>query len=319
VATILAMLPVMALVVIVTSTLARSLPAFRELGLSGLAAADLVSPLARATNVTYGLQAPLWGSILVTAVAVGLALPAALALALVATEFRVPLVSDALSGILGTLAGIPPIIYALGAFFLVQTFMAPKFAAVELSDLRLKAVLQGLPTFRQIALPQQMPNSTLLGGVLLALLIVPLMTPLVDDALRAVPVELKYASFALGAGRWHTLLHVTFPWALPGIVAATSLGILVALGEVVIPFFVIGGAVNPIHLTNPLWDVIDHTPPLTSTGASLIGGVGGEGEGIKDLAIAVSYATGVLLLLLAVSIMAVEQLLQRYLRRRLNP
>src|SRR5262249_24174422 len=150
VATCLAILPVLALALIVTTTTARSLAPLAQIGVADLPGPDLISPFVRATNVMYGLQGPVWGTVLVPPVAVGLALPAALAMAICATELRIPVLSNALSGVLGTLAGIPPIIYALGAFFLVQTFMAPKFSAVEINDPRLKAVLQGLPTFSQI-------------------------------------------------------------------------------------------------------------------------------------------------------------------------
>jgi ABC-type phosphate transport system permease subunit len=318
VATGLAMLPILALVAIILSTLVNSLAAFaRPAELFG---PDLISPFVRTEGVQYGMQGPVWGSLLVTFVAITLALPVSLAMALIASEMRVPLLSNALSAIVGALAGIPPVIYAFGAIFLVQSFMAPKFAADSISDIRLKAVLQGRPTFAPTELPLQFPNnSTLLGGVLLGLLIIPLMTPLIDDAMHAVPNELKQASLALGAGYWYTLLRVSLPWALPGIAAATTLGMLVALGEVVIPYFVIGGALNPIHVTSPLWDVFDRTPPLTSTGASLVGGVGGEGEGIRDQAIAVSYATALLLLAFAIGIMGFEQILQRRLRARLHP
>jgi phosphate transport system permease protein len=312
------MLPILALGAIIASTLANSLAAFARP--AELLGPDLISPFVRTEGVRYGLQGPVWGSVLVTLVAITLALPASLAMALVASEMRVPLLSDALSAIVGVLGGIPPVIYAFGAIFLVHTFMGPKFGGDGLSDIRLKAVLQGRPTFLPQELPLEFPNnSTLLGGLLLGLLIVPLMTPLIDDALRAVPSDLKQASLALGAGYWYTLLRVSLPWALPGIAAATSLGMLVALGEVVIPIFVIGGALNPIHVTSPLWDVFDRTPPLTSAGASLVGGVGGEEEGIRTQAVAVSYATALLLLAFAFGIMGFEQLLQRRLRARLHP
>jgi phosphate transport system permease protein len=317
IATGLAMLPVLVLGIVVLTTLGHSLAALSQP--RDLLGPDLISPFVRATNIQYGLQGPLWGSLLVTVVALLFALPPSLAMAVIVSEMRVPILSDVLSAVLGALAGIPPIIYAVGAFFLVQSFMAPKFAGVDISDLRLKALLEGLPTFNQIILPQQMPNSTLLGGALLGLLIVPLMTPLIDDALRAVPVELKQASFALGASHWYTLVHVSLFWAIPGIVAATTLGMLVALGEVVIPYFVIGGAVNPIHVTSPLWNVFDRTPPLTSTGVSLVGGVAGDIEGIRDQAISVAYATGLLLLVFALAIMGLEQIVLRRLRGRLHP
>jgi phosphate transport system permease protein len=149
---------------------------------------------------------------------------------------------------------------------------------------------------------------------MLAMLIVPFMTPLLDDALRSVPADLKRGSLALGATRWYTLRRIVFPAAMPGIVSAVTLGTLVAVGEVVIPSFVLGGAENLATMPLPLWDVFRRTPALTSWSASQMGGLGGEAEGTQSLAVSVSFAAGLLLLALAAAIMGLEQLLLRRLR-----
>ena len=96
--------------------------------------------------------------------------------------------------------------------------MAPKFAAADIADQHVQAAILGEPIAGFSLLPTAgVPNSTFLGGVMLALLIVPFMTPLVDDAIRGVPADLKRGSFALGASRWYTLRRVVLPNAMPGI------------------------------------------------------------------------------------------------------
>ena len=85
-------------------------------------------------------------------------------------------------------------------------------------------------------------NSVLLAGIVLALLAIPFMAPLIEDALRNVPNEPKQASLALGAGRWYTLVHITLPHALAGIVSAVRLGVLKVLGDLMIALFVVGYA-----------------------------------------------------------------------------
>ncbi|MCL0095800.1 ABC transporter permease subunit [Dehalococcoidia bacterium] len=156
------------------------------------------------------------------------------------------------------------------------------------------------------------PNSILLGGFVLALLVIPFMAPFIDDALRNVPFELKEASLSLGANRWHTLKKVTLPLALPGIISATAVGALKATGDVMIALLVIGRAVP--GLPTPLWDVLEVSAPLTSIGPTLVR------RGDVPVAHApVAHFAGLLLLVIAFAIMGVATLLQRRLRRRYSP
>jgi phosphate transport system permease protein len=310
--------PVLALVAIVISTVANSLPAITRLGLPALLGPELSTPFARQT-VLWGLQAPLWGTFLLLVLTLVLATPVALGMAIVAREFRVPLLSAQLNAVLGTLAGIPPVVYALMTVFLVNTFIGPKFAGTDLSDYSVRAAIQHLPTYNQSAVPAGMPNSMLLAAILQAMLVVPFMAPLMQDALAGVPSDLRQGALALGATRWFALRSIIFPWALPGIVSAVTLGMLLAIGELVIPYFVMGAGTHVV-LPTPLWNVLQGTPPLGPAGAGAIGGVSAErGEGqqaTQALGLSVAYTTGVLLALAAFCIMGVEHLVQRRLRDR---
>ena len=249
-----AIVPVAALALVVGSTIVGALPAIAQLG-PALMAPTGTSP--------YSMQAPLWGTLLLAVQALLFGLPVSLAIAIVMREFEIPLISRGLGSVVGVLAGIPPIVYAICTLFVVQSFMAPKFAGAQLNDYRVEAAILGEPAQGFGGLPDRIPNTSFLGGVMLALLIVPFMTPLIDDALRAVPAELKSGSYALGATRWYTLRHVVLPGALPGVVSAATLGGLLAIGEVVIPYFVVGGSVNLPTIPNPIWDIFRPTPALT--------------------------------------------------------
>jgi phosphate transport system permease protein len=313
------MLPVGFFALIVLSTIANSWTAISEVGFPALFGPELVTRLFRATDLMHGLRAPLWGTVLLLVVTLCLSLPVSFAMAVVAREFTVPVLSRVLATLLGVLGGIPPVVYGLMALLLVQLFMAPKFAGAEMNDPsgRVRAGILHLPIWSQFAVPGQIPNSTLLAGILLALLSVPLITPLLDDALASVPAELKYGAYALGASRWHTLWTVVVPWASPGIVSAVSLAALLTIGELVVPMFVMGLGLH-VQMPNPLWDVLADTPPLGPAGAAEAGGVGTEGtESVTSLGLSVAYFSGVLLLLAAFSIMAIEQLSRRWFARRL--
>ena len=103
------------------------------------------------------------------------------------------------------------------------------------------------------------------SSILLGFLIIPSVASLSDEALAAVPGELRDASYALGATRLETIFKVVFPSALPGIIAATLLGVMRALGETMVVLMAAGGAaILPAMFTDPI-------RPLTSTIAAEMG------------------------------------------------
>lgn len=103
------------------------------------------------------------------------------------------------------------------------------------------------------------------SSILLGFLIIPSVASLSDEALAAVPGELRDASYALGATRMETIFKVVFPSALPGIIAATLLGVMRALGETMVVLMAAGGAaILPTMFTAPI-------RPLTSTIAAEMG------------------------------------------------
>ena len=103
------------------------------------------------------------------------------------------------------------------------------------------------------------------ASILLGFLIIPSVASLSDEALAAVPADLRDASYALGATRTETIFKVVFPSAMPGIVAATLLGVMRALGETMVVLMAAGGAaILPELFTDPI-------RPLTSTIAAEMG------------------------------------------------
>ncbi|MCL0105050.1 ABC transporter permease subunit [Dehalococcoidia bacterium] len=315
---ILGLVPVLALLLIVHNLVEKSLLAIDMVGLSELFSTEFRDGAFIAGPVHYGLLPALWTTFLAVVIAVAIALPASLAIAVFASEFPSGLLGRGLRGLLGMLAGIPPIVYALTAGIFTRLFMIPKFCSGfrSVGDLAALGIhpgdcpIPGLPPINPGMLPwaQGTPNSILLGGFVLALLVIPFMAPFIDDALRNVPFELKEASLSLGANRWHTLKKVTLPLALPGIISATAVGALKATGDVMIALLVIGRAAP--GLPTPLWDVLEVSAPLTSIGPTLV----------RDTApvthAPVAHFAGLLLLVIAFAIMGVATLLQRRLRRR---
>ncbi|NYE56659.1 phosphate ABC transporter permease subunit PstC [Carboxydothermus ferrireducens] len=96
-----------------------------------------------------------------------------------------------------------------------------------------------VPAIRQIS-PNQNGFGLLAAGIILAIMILPTVLSLAEDALRSVPRSLEEASYALGATRWQTIWHVLLPAAAPGIITGLVLGMARAIGETMAVQMVIG-------------------------------------------------------------------------------
>jgi phosphate transport system permease protein len=134
-------------------------------------------------------------------------------MAVVANEPGAGWLGRALRAMLSVMASVPPIVYALMSIVFIEIFISPKLSGV--GGVYEAAAPPGMYWWSVGGLPNG--GSTLLGGMMIALLVIPFMAPLIDDALRNVPGELKEASLALGASRWQTLTGVVLPFAMTGV------------------------------------------------------------------------------------------------------
>ena len=305
-------IPILVMVAVVANLVWVSLPVYKLVGLKMLFSTKFSNVFSGLyTPGEYGLLPALWGTVLVAILALFMAFPVSMAMAVFASEFSLGGLGGWMEIVLSVLSGIPPIIYSILSIFILNVFVRPKFAGEGLTDAFIKA-LPGLPQFNEGMLPKE--QCTLLGGIMLALLIIPFMAPLILDAIRGVPLGQKEASLALGATRWHTLTHVTLPAALSGIVAAVSVGTLKTIGDVVISAWTIGYTKE--SMPAPLWDIFERSAPLTSTAAGLISGLKPGVIGPQGLDRQVAYFAGLLLLALAFLILGLVSLVQTYLHRR---
>ena len=308
----LTIIPVFFFLLVVGNLIWTSLPAVKLVGLPVLFSTKFSSRFSGIyTPGEYGLLPAIWGTFMVAGVALMIAFPISLAMSIFATEFTLGGVGYTIEGLLAIFAGIPEIIYALLSIFVINIFIQPMFAGQGLPEDVIMS-LPGLPAWNAAMLPNM--HSTLLGGILLSLLIIPFMAPLMVDAIRNVPIGLKEASLALGATRWFTLWRVTLPSALTGIIAAVSLGILKTIGDVVISAWTIGYIKSGMPV--PLWDALEAVAPLTSTGAGLLNGLHPGGNNIFGPDTAVAYFAALLILIMTFLILISVSLLQNYFKRR---
>lgn len=185
----------------------ESIGFFQHVGLDRFLTQTRWTPLF--ANPSYGIAPLLCGTLLTTLVALALAGPLGFLAAVYLSEFASTRARETIKPILELLAGVPTVIY--GYFALL--FVTPL----------LQRVIPGLPGF-----------NTLSAGLVIGVMIIPYITSLSEDAMRAVPGALRDGSLALGATRLETALTVVAPAAASGIAGAFVLGISRAVGETMV-------------------------------------------------------------------------------------
>lgn len=195
----------------------------------------------------FGVLPMIYGSLVVAAVAMLLAAPLGLGAAIFTAEYLPRRVRLPVKVLVELLAGIPSVVYGLLGVLLLRGWVAHLLAPFD--------PLSG--------------DTLLTGGMLLAVMVLPTVMSLADDALRGVPAAQRQAARGLGLGQAQTIFAVTLPQALPGLVAALLLALGRALGETIAVFLVIGRQDNqwPEHLLS--------LRPLAAAGQSLTTKLGG--------------------------------------------
>jgi phosphate transport system permease protein len=216
----------------------EGLPVLRSVTLKELFLGDLWYPAENPP--VLGMFPLIAATLAVTGLSCLLAVPFSLLIAVFVSETAPRPIREFLKPILELLGFFPSIV--LG--FIGMVVLAPWLQ--ETFDM-----LSGLNLF----------NASLLLGILT----VPVVSSLAEEALGAVPQDLRDASYALGATRWETTRKVVIPSALPGILSASLLGIMRAMGETMVVLMAAGGAaIIPLSVFDPV-------RPLTSTIAAEMG------------------------------------------------
>lgn len=168
---------------------------------------------------SFGILTLVAGTLLATAGAAVLAIPLGIACAIYLAEVASPLERELVKPVVELLAGVPSVVIGFFGLVVLNPFLA-----------RLFNIPNGL--------------TALNGALLLALMSLPTIISISEDALTAVPREYKEASLALGANRWQTVIRVILPAAFSGVSAAVMLGIGRAIGETMTVVMATGNALQ---------------------------------------------------------------------------
>lgn len=173
----------------------------------------------------YGILPLVSGTLVTTAVALAVAVPMGSLIAIYLSEYATRGTREVVKPVLELLSAVPTVVY--GYFALL--FVTPA----------LQKLWPELPGFNMLS-----------AGLVIGIMIVPYVSSVSEDAMRAVPLHLREGAFALGATRMQTALRVVFPSALSGITAAYVLGVSRAIGETMV--VAIAAGMQPTLTWNPL-------------------------------------------------------------------
>lgn len=160
-------------------------------------------------NPHFGILPLVTGTLVTTVVALAVALPIGTIVSIYLSEFAPPVLRETIKPTLELLSAVPTVVY--GYFALL--FVAPL----------LQKIIPGLSTFNMLS-----------AGIVMGIMIIPYVSSLSEDAMRAVPMSLREGSYAMGANKIITALKVVYPAAFSGIVSSYILAISRAIGETMI-------------------------------------------------------------------------------------
>jgi phosphate transport system permease protein len=198
----------------------------------------------------FGLYAFILGTLWVTGVAMIIAVPPSLLIAIYLAEYALPRTKAVVKPLIDLLAGIPSVVYGVWGVLtvvpLVQGGLAPA----------LSRWLGFMPLFRA---DTPTGYGIMAGSLVLAVMVFPIIIAVAEEVICAVPQGLREASLALGATRWQTIKHVVLRQAMPGVIAAVVLGFSRAFGETMAVLMVVG---NVPQVPHSLFDAAYPLPAL---------------------------------------------------------
>jgi len=266
-----------------------ALPAIRKFGWSFLVSTDW-DPV----NDVYGALPFIWGTAVSSAIALTIAVPLSLGVALCLSEMAPEWLSRRLGFLVDLLAAIPSVVYGLWAIFILGPWIR------DYVEHLLGTYLGFLPIFAGPKVAVGMFSA----GVVLAIMVIPYISSVCTDVFRVVPQTQREAAIALGATKWEMVRMAVLPYGLSGIIGATILGLGRALGETIAVAMVIGNAPN-ISLS------------LFAPAATLASVIANEfAEATSDLYVSALIALGLVLLGLGIVLNVVARLLVAAVARR---
>jgi phosphate transport system permease protein len=216
---------------VMVSLLIGALPALQEFGVS-----FLTEQRWNPVTEKFGALAPMYGTVVTSFIAMLIAVPVGLMIAMFLTELCPKWLRRPIGIAIELLAGIPSIIYGIWGLFVFAPFLQDTLQPF------LIAIFGNVPILSSLFEGPPYGIGMLTAGLVLAIMVLPFITSISRDVFEAVPPVLKEAAYGLGCTTWEVVRYVVLPYARVGVIGGVMLGLGRALGETMAVTFVIGNA-----------------------------------------------------------------------------
>jgi phosphate transport system permease protein len=280
---------------IIVSLIIGSLPALREFGID-----FLVEERWNPVTEKFGAIAPIYGTLVTSCIAMLIAVPVGLLIAVFLTELCPMWLRRPIGIAVELLAGIPSIIYGIWGLFVFAPFLQDTLQPF------LIATLGNVPIIAPLFAGPPYGIGVLTAGLILAVMVLPFVTSISRDVFDAVPPVLKEAAYGMGCTTWEVVRHVVIPYTRVGVIGGVMLGLGRALGETMAVTFVIGNA----HRISA---------SLLAPGTTISATIANEfTEAVGDLYTSALIALGLILFVITLIVLAIARYMLLRIERRIG-
>ncbi len=246
----------------------------------------------------FGAAAPIYGTVVTSAIAMLVAVPGGLGIAIFLTELCPPRLRRPVGIAIELLAGIPSIIYGIWGLFILAPFLQQYIQPAIIE------VFGPIPFLSALFAGPPYGIGILTAALILAIMVLPFVAAVTRDVFETVPAMLKESAYAVGCTRWEVIKNIIIPYTRVGILGGGMLGLGRALGETMAVTFVIGNA----HRISA---------SLLAPGTTISATIANEfTEAVGDLYTSSLIALGLILFIITFFVLAAARLMLVRLERR---
>jgi phosphate transport system permease protein len=280
---------------VIISLIDGSVPALRAFGLN-----FLIEERWNPVTEKFGALAPIYGTLVTSFIAMLIAVPVGLLIAVFLTELCPMWLRRPIGIAIELLAGIPSIIYGIWGLFVFAPFLQ------ETLQPFLIATFGNIPVLSTLFAGPPYGIGMLTAGLILAIMVLPFVTSISRDVFDAVPPVLKEAAYGVGCTTWEVVRYVVLPYTRVGVIGGVMLGLGRALGETMAVTFVIGNA----HKVSA---------SLLAPGTTISATIANEfTEAVGDLYTSSLIALGLILFVITFIVLAIARYMLLRIERRIG-
>jgi len=188
----------------------------------------------------FGIAAVLVGTILIAAVAITVAIPLAIGMALFISEYARGWLKSSLVSLVDLMAAVPSVIYGLWGFFFLQTAVVPvaRWISTYFGWIPFLSV-DGADPSDPLSSATLFTSSTFIAGIVVGFMVMPITSSVMREVFSQAPVGEREGAYALGATKWGMIRTVVLPFGRGGMIGGTMLGLGRALGETIAVYMII--------------------------------------------------------------------------------